>query len=75
MSNESGYDAMLSAPDPVPARRNQAHRGVKQSRDRAQYVRQQKPKSVVLHWLVLGIFSMFIVPIYYTMSPNYFWKL
>jgi hypothetical protein len=48
---------------------------VKQARDRAQYVRQQKGHSFILHWFVLGIFSIFIVPIYYSVSPNHFWKL
>lgn len=48
---------------------------VKQSRDRAQYVRQQKGHSWVLHWLVLGIFTCFIVPIYYSVSPNHYWHL
>ncbi|QWS69728.1 hypothetical protein SEA_WILLIAMSTRONG_62 [Microbacterium phage WilliamStrong] len=48
---------------------------VKQSRDRAQYVRQQKGHSFLLHWLVLGIFTVFIVPIYYSFSPNHYWHL
>lgn len=48
---------------------------VKQSRDRAQYVRQQKGHSFLLHWLVLGIFTVFIVPIYYSVSPNHYWHL
>ena len=64
-------------------RRNIAHRAegnrgdvhVKQSRDRAQYVRQQKGHSFILHWLVLGIFSCFIVPIYYSVSPNHYWHI
>lgn len=48
---------------------------VKQSRDRAQYVRQQRGHSWVLHWLVLGIFTLWIVPLYYTFSPNHYWHL
>lgn len=58
---------------PVAASANVAD--VKQSRDRAQYVRQQKGHSLVLHWFVLGIFSAFIVPIYYSVSPNHFWHI
>jgi len=29
----------------------------------------------VLHWLVLGIFTCFIVPIYYSVSPNHYWHI
>jgi len=58
---------------PVPSSAHVA--GVKQSRDRAQYTRQQKGHSLVLHWFVLGIFSVFIVPIYYSVSPNHFWHI
>lgn len=46
---------------------------VKQARDRAQYVRQQKGHSFILHWFVLGMWSLFIVPIYYSVSPNHYW--
>jgi hypothetical protein len=67
----------------VSRRRNVAHRAagnrggvtVKQARDGAGYVRQQKGHSWVLHWCVLGIFSLFIVPIYYSVSPNHYWHL
>lgn len=48
---------------------------IRQSKDRAQYVRQQKGHSWLLHWCVLGIFTVFIVPIYYTFSPNHYWHL
>lgn len=48
---------------------------VRQSRDRAQYVRQQKGHSFILHWFVLGIFTCFIVPIYYSVSPNHYWHI
>lgn len=50
-------------------------KGVKVARDRAQYVRQQKGHSWILHWLVLGIFTVWIVPIYYSFSPNHYWHL
>lgn len=48
---------------------------VKQSRDRAQYVRQQQPKSWVVWWLILGPVTLWIPAVYYSFSPNYFWKL
>lgn len=48
---------------------------IRQSRDKAQYVRQQKGHSALLHWLVLGPFTMWILPIYYTISPNHYWHL
>ena len=58
-------------------RQTVSHRkgNVKQSRDRAQYVRQQKGHSWILHWVVLGIFTCFIVPIYYSVSPNHYWHI
>lgn len=62
-------------PQPVPTVHHHANVGVKVARDRAQYVRQQKPKSWLLHWVILGVFTLWIVPIYYSFSPNYFWKL
>lgn len=64
-------------PPPVKAKRHTANVevDVKVARDRAQYVRQQKPKSWLLHWVILGVFTLWIVPIYYSFSPNYFWKL
>lgn len=46
---------------------------VRQSRDKAQYVRQQKGHSLILHWFVLGVFTLWILPIYYTVSPNHYW--
>lgn len=58
---------------PIPAPR--AEKPVKQARDRAQYVRQQKGHSWILHWLVLGVFTMWIVPIYYSFSPNHYWHI
>lgn len=58
---------------PIPAPR--AEKPVKQARDRAQYVRQQKGHSWLLHWVVLGVFTMWIVPIYYSFSPNHYWHI
>jgi hypothetical protein len=45
---------------------------VRQSRDRAQYVRQQKGHSLTLH-LLLGAFVLWIPAIYYSVSPNHYW--
>lgn len=61
----------------VNRRRNVAHRqeGIMKGRDGAQYVRQQKGHSFILHWVVLGIFTCFIVPIYYSVSPNHYWHI
>lgn len=68
--------------NPVPATLHHAnparqfeHQPVKQSRDRAQYVREQKGHSWLLHWVLLGWLTMFIVPLYYTFSPNHYWHL
>lgn len=47
----------------------------RRARDRAQYVRQQKGHSWVLHWIFLGVFTLWIVPVYYTFSPNHYWHL
>lgn len=48
---------------------------VKQSRDRAQYVRQQKGHSFILEWFVFGIFTVFIRPIYLAFSPNHYFHI
>lgn len=60
-------------PDAVSASRH--HANVKQSRDKAQYVRQQKGHSFIVHWFILGIFTCFIVPVYYSVSPNHYWHI
>lgn len=46
---------------------------VKQSRDKAQYTRQQKGHSVLKHWVLWGWATAFILPIYYSVSPNHYW--
>jgi hypothetical protein len=46
---------------------------VKQSRDRAQYVRQQKGHSLILHLFLIGPVTLWIPAIYYSVSPNHFW--
>ncbi len=45
---------------------------IKQARDKAQYVRQQKGHSLTKH-LILGIFVLWIPAIYYSFSPNHYW--
>ena len=42
-------------------------------KDGAQYVRQQKGHSAILHWVILGVFTLWILPIYYTISKNHYW--
>lgn len=44
---------------------------VKQSRDRAQYTRQQKGHSLILH-LLFGGFVLWIPTIYFAASPNHY---
>jgi len=61
-------------PEPVSAQRHVGTQPVKVSRDRAQYTRQQKGHSLVLH-LTLGVFVMWIPAMYYSVSPNHFWHL
>lgn len=46
---------------------------VKQSRDRAQYFRQQKGHSLILNLLLIGPLTLWITTIYYTVSPNHYW--
>jgi len=60
-------------PSAMPARFHVA--SVKQARDRAQYTRQQTGHSFILQWFVFGIFSAFILPIYYSVSPNHYWHI
>lgn len=45
---------------------------VKQSRDRAQYTRQQKGHSLILH-LIFGGILLYIPTIYYAVSPNHYY--
>lgn len=84
MSDLNNQLGAQSSPDyePVPAFRHsadqekpirhKAEKPVKQSRDRAQYVRQQKGHSFVMEWFVLGIFTCFVRPIYLAVSPNHY---
>jgi len=61
--------ASVQVPAPVPAVN---HVAVKQSRDKAQYTRQQTGHSVIKHAL-LGMFVLWIPTIYYAASPNHYW--
>lgn len=45
---------------------------VKKAADKAQYVRQQKGHSLILH-LLIGIFVLWINVIVITVSPNHYW--
>ena len=86
MSDLTGQAAAYSNPDyqPIPPVREVGGYGqvpqpvptvqvdVRQSRDRAQYVRQQKGHSLTLH-LLLGGFVLWIPAIYFTCSPNHYW--
>lgn len=44
---------------------------VRQARDKAQYVRQQKGHSLIKH-LLLGWIALYIPTIYYAVSPNHY---
>ena len=60
-------------PQPVPA--VQVEVPIRQARDRAQYVRQQKGHSWVVWWLLLGPITLWIPAVYYSFSPNHFWHI
>ena len=57
-------------PGPYPPRPASS---VKQSHDRAQYVRQQKGHSLILNLLLIGPLTLWITTIYYSVSPNHYW--
>jgi hypothetical protein len=68
-------------PQPVPATLHHAnparqfeheHGKVKQSRDKAQYVRQQKGHSLTWN-LILGFPILWLNVLYYSLSPNHYW--
>lgn len=58
---------------PIPA--VQVEVPVRQARDRAQYVRQQKGHSWVVWWLLLGPITLWIPAVYYSFSPNHYWHI
>ena len=45
---------------------------VRQSRDRAQYVRQQKGHSLTMH-LLFGVIVLWVNVLYISVSPNHYW--
>jgi len=52
-----------------------AQTNVKQGRDKSQYVRQQKAHSFFKEWILLGWLTLWIRPIYFSISPNHYWTL
>lgn len=61
---------------PVPSRTSVADtrtNQVRQSRDRAQYTRQQKGHSLILNLLIIGPLTLWITTIYISVSPNHYW--
>lgn len=57
------------------ANQKSAGKAPRQSRDGAQYVRQQRGHSFIIQFLVLGIFTLWILPIYYAVSPNHYYHI
>lgn len=43
------------------------------ARDKAQYVRQQKGHSILLHIFLIGPFTLWIPMVYISVSPNHYW--
>lgn len=41
--------------------------------EKVKYVREQKGHSLILGLLVIGPLTMFILPIYWTISKNHYW--
>ena len=78
--NPPRIERLTTETDPVPAVQQpippiiiqQMQEPIRTSRDRAQYVRQQKGHSLILH-LLLGVFVLWIPAIYFTVSPNHYW--
>lgn len=66
----SGDNVPVQYPEPVRAKDHHAADG-----HAVVYTREQKGHSIILHWFVLGIFSMFIVPVFYTVSPRHYWHI
>lgn len=75
-TNPEGQSSVNApAPVPVPAVEHQASRApvVRQSRDRAQYVRQQKGHSLIFWLFIGGPVTLWIPTVYYSVSPNHYW--
>lgn len=60
---------------PPPVQAVQVNVPVRQARDRAQYVRQQRGHSWVVWWLLLGPITLWIPAVYYSFSPNHYWHI
>lgn len=43
------------------------------NKPKANYTRQQKGHSAIIGWVILGPLTCFILPIYWTVSPNHYW--
>lgn len=56
----------------IPAGAGRRNRAVRQARDGAQYTRQQKGHSILLH-LLLGAPILWINVFYISLSPNHYW--
>lgn len=80
LESNNGIDpnALIGDFSPVPARNVEVsvqQPEVKQARDKAQYVRQQKGHSWVVWWLLLGPVTLWIPAVYYSFSPNHYWHV
>lgn len=64
------YAAPVSASQHVSAQKP-----VKQARDKAQYVRQQRGHSLIVQFCLVGVFTLWIVPLYYAFSPNHYYHI
>lgn len=69
---QANYQATEPVTAPIKQAPQPAAKPVKQARDRAQYVRQQKGHSLILH-LTLGALALWIPALYITISPNHYW--
>lgn len=61
----------MSDVNPVAPQTAAPQPAVRQARDKAQYVRQQKGHSLIKH-LLLGWIALYIPTIYYAVSPNHY---
>lgn len=47
----------------------------RKARDGSLYTRQQKGHSLVLNLLVVGPLTLYITTLYYSLSPNHYWRI
>jgi hypothetical protein len=69
------YAPAQNPPQPTPVAVVSQPKGRQANNMNVSYVRQQKGHSFLLHWFVLGYFTLWIVPIYYSVSPNHYWHI